>query len=121
MFQGSNKKVGVWKKTLLFPSDVSILIRDLSDNLSRRSISESFLYLCRSVTMLSRIARPLARAGSSLSRARSTQATAKIQQGDSSKVVFEKEDKYGAHNYHPMPVAINKGKGDISQNIVFYW
>lgn len=28
-----------------------------------------------------------------------------------SKQVFEREDKYGAHNYHPLPVAIHKAKG----------
>ena len=27
-----------------------------------------------------------------------------------SKEIFEREDKYGAHNYHPLPVALNKGK-----------
>lgn len=29
----------------------------------------------------------------------------------SSKDVFEREDKYGANNYHPLPVALCKGKG----------
>ncbi|KAL1516771.1 hypothetical protein ABEB36_000629 [Hypothenemus hampei] len=29
----------------------------------------------------------------------------------SSKEVFEKEEKYAAHNYHPLPVALCKGKG----------
>uniref|UniRef100_A0A336K6D8 Ornithine aminotransferase n=1 Tax=Culicoides sonorensis TaxID=179676 RepID=A0A336K6D8_CULSO len=28
-----------------------------------------------------------------------------------SKEVFEREDQYGAHNYHPLPVALCKGKG----------
>lgn len=28
-----------------------------------------------------------------------------------SQQVFEREDKYGAHNYHPLPVAINRAKG----------
>lgn len=32
-----------------------------------------------------------------------------------SQKVFEREDKYGAHNYHPLPVALCKGKG------VFVW
>ncbi|GFS09409.1 ornithine aminotransferase, mitochondrial [Elysia marginata] len=35
--------------------------------------------------------------------------------GAASDKVFEKEDKYGAHNYHPMPVAIKDAKG------VFVW
>lgn len=29
----------------------------------------------------------------------------------SSQYIFEREDKYGAHNYHPLPVALSKGKG----------
>ncbi|KAI1280909.1 Ornithine aminotransferase, mitochondrial [Halotydeus destructor] len=29
--------------------------------------------------------------------------------------VFEREDKYGAHNYHPLPVALDRAKG------VFVW
>ena len=28
-----------------------------------------------------------------------------------SEFVFNREDKYGAHNYHPLPVAIEKAKG----------
>jgi len=28
-----------------------------------------------------------------------------------SSMIFEREDKYGAHNYHPLPVALWKGKG----------
>lgn len=32
-----------------------------------------------------------------------------------SQVVFDREAKYGAHNYHPLPVALQKGKG------VFVW
>ncbi|XP_072030431.1 ornithine aminotransferase, mitochondrial-like [Amphiura filiformis] len=33
----------------------------------------------------------------------------------SSEEVFSREDKYGAHNYHPLPVALKKGEG------VFVW
>ncbi|KAG0433800.1 hypothetical protein HPB47_019610, partial [Ixodes persulcatus] len=29
----------------------------------------------------------------------------------SSEQVFEREDRYGAHNYHPLPVAIHRAKG----------
>ncbi len=32
-----------------------------------------------------------------------------------SNFIFEREDKYGAHNYHPLPVAIEKAKG------IFLW
>lgn len=28
-----------------------------------------------------------------------------------SQMVFDREDKYGAHNYHPLPVALAKGEG----------
>lgn len=28
-----------------------------------------------------------------------------------SEQVFQREDKYGAHNYHPLPVALARGKG----------
>lgn len=30
-----------------------------------------------------------------------------------SQAVFDRESKYGAHNYHPLPVAICKGEGTI--------
>lgn len=29
----------------------------------------------------------------------------------SSEYVFERENKYGAHNYHPLPVALTKAQG----------
>lgn len=32
----------------------------------------------------------------------------------SSKEVIQREEKYGAHNYDPVPVAICKGKGKLS-------
>ncbi|XP_013775168.1 ornithine aminotransferase, mitochondrial-like isoform X2 [Limulus polyphemus] len=32
-----------------------------------------------------------------------------------SQAIFERESKYGAHNYHPIPVALHKGEG------VFVW
>ena len=35
--------------------------------------------------------------------------------GEKSEMIFQREDKYGAHNYHPLPVAISKAKG------VFMW
>lgn len=37
-------------------------------------------------------------------------ATAAVQ-GSASQQVFEREAKYGAHNYKPLPVALNRGKG----------
>ncbi|CAG5118165.1 unnamed protein product [Candidula unifasciata] len=73
------------------------------------------------MTALNRIQMPLKQAATSLSyclRAHSTRAAtavgpAKI--GRPSEEVFAREDKYGAHNYHPLPVAIHRGKG------VFVW
>uniref|UniRef100_A0ACB8F9F0 Uncharacterized protein n=1 Tax=Sphaerodactylus townsendi TaxID=933632 RepID=A0ACB8F9F0_9SAUR len=39
-------------------------------------------------------------------------ATKKTVQGPpSSDYIFEREAKYGAHNYHPLPVALERGKG----------
>ncbi|XP_067928481.1 ornithine aminotransferase, mitochondrial-like [Watersipora subatra] len=35
--------------------------------------------------------------------------------GAASQQVFDKEEKFGAHNYHPLPVALKKGEG------VFVW
>ena len=40
--------------------------------------------------------------------------TAYMGQQLSPKQVFERESKYGAHNYHPLPVALKKGKGNES-------
>ena len=31
----------------------------------------------------------------------------------SSKTAMELEDKYGAHNYHPLPVVLSKGEGAL--------
>lgn len=31
--------------------------------------------------------------------------------GAASEAVFKREDKYGAHNYHPLPVALCRGRG----------
>lgn len=27
--------------------------------------------------------------------------------------IYAREEKYGAHNYHPLPVALEKGKGEF--------
>lgn len=30
-----------------------------------------------------------------------------------SEEIYAREDKYGAHNYHPLPVALERGKGEL--------
>ena len=40
-------------------------------------------------------------------------ATQSVSIGEASKKVFDRESKYGAHNYHPLPVALAKGEGDV--------
>ena len=37
--------------------------------------------------------------------------TPKNKLGEKSEFVFKREEKYGAHNYHPLPVAIARAKG----------
>lgn len=49
------------------------------------------------------------------SQARSSSARIELSSITSSKDVLEREQKYGAHNYHPIPVAIDRGEG------VFVW
>lgn len=34
-----------------------------------------------------------------------------VSEGSKSQQVFDREAKYGAHNYHPLPVALSRGKG----------
>lgn len=51
---------------------------------------------------------PLRRATQCLVRRASTAAVS-----EKSQQVFDKENKYGAHNYHPLPVALAKGKGRL--------
>lgn len=34
-----------------------------------------------------------------------------IDEEQTSQLVFDREDKYGAHNYHPLPVALCRGEG----------
>lgn len=37
-----------------------------------------------------------------------------------SEKIFDREDKYGAHNYHPLPVALCKGQGKVYLFNYFY-
>jgi ornithine--oxo-acid transaminase len=65
--------------------------------------------------MLSRLSRPFSRVAVSVSRNKSTRPKTKFQQTAASQAVFDKEIKYGAHNYGPLPVALCRGQG------VFVW
>lgn len=47
-----------------------------------------------------------------LRRGKASQVQAKIKNpGITSEQVYAREDKYGAHNYHPLPVALCRGQG----------
>lgn len=45
-------------------------------------------------------------------RSKATMAKPASSAVSASQQVFDREDKYGAHNYHPIPVALCRGKGD---------
>jgi len=59
--------------------------------------SQSLAALCRGVH-------------TSLNSATSVATKKTIQGPPSSDYIFEREAKYGAHNYHPLPVALERGK-----------
>ncbi|MXQ80281.1 hypothetical protein E5288_WYG006312 [Bos mutus] len=67
--------------------------------------------------MLSKLARLQTVAGlgrgvhSSVASATSVATKKTVQGPPSSDYIFERESKYGAHNYHPLPVALERGKG----------
>ncbi|XP_059146011.1 ornithine aminotransferase, mitochondrial-like [Physella acuta] len=71
--------------------------------------------------MLSQIQKPLQHTAVVVTRAlrqhstKTAPAVGPVKIGYPSEKVFNREDKYGAHNYHPMPVAIKEAKG------VFVW
>ncbi|XP_012308824.2 ornithine aminotransferase, mitochondrial [Aotus nancymaae] len=48
---------------------------------------------------------------SSVASAASVATKRTVQGPPSSDDIFERESKYGAHNYHPLPVALERGKG----------
>ncbi|ELT87616.1 hypothetical protein CAPTEDRAFT_179888 [Capitella teleta] len=56
-------------------------------------------------------------------RAKSTAAAPAVKLGQTSQDVFDREDKFGAHNYHPLPVALSRGQGvhvwDVEGNRYF--
>lgn len=48
---------------------------------------------------------------SSRTSAAATQTQRKTTDTSASQQVFDREARYGAHNYHPLPVALSEGKG----------
>lgn len=47
----------------------------------------------------------------SLSSAGPAATESSVEEALTSDYVFDREAKYGAHNYHPLPVALERGKG----------
>lgn len=69
---------------------------------------------------LSRAAPLLHRAIHSGTRPASTAASKlRVERPLTSEEIYTREDKYGAHNYHPLPVALERGQGEFifSQNV----
>lgn len=40
--------------------------------------------------------------------------TRKLEQPLTSEEIYAREEKYGAHNYHPLPVALQRGEGELT-------
>ena len=66
--------------------------------------------------MLSRFARKAitSNVARNFARTQTTKAApaAQLKIGEASERIFEKEAKYGAHNYSPLPVALARGEGN---------
>ena len=85
-----------------------------------RSLSSLLRIGCRASSTSTSSAAPLGSrliSGSSSSSSALAEAAVAAEDDVSSKTaaVIEREDKYGAHNYHPLPVALARGEG------VFMW
>lgn len=71
--------------------------------------------------MILQLSRSLSRAAPVLSRSvhsgtRLTSTAASHLKDESlltSEEIYTREDKYGAHNYHPLPVALERGEGEF--------
>lgn len=56
----------------------------------------------------------------SLVRSKATKVSAataedmSVSMGATSETIFKRESKYGAHNYHPLPVALCRGEGRLN-------
>ena len=84
-----------------------------------RSLSLS-VQTVEDIKMISKLSHSLRSAAPALTRAvhsgtrpASTAASKlKMDQPLTAEEVYAREEKYGAHNYHPLPVALEKGKGE---------
>lgn len=76
-------------------------------------MSGMLLQLSRS---LSRAAPVLRRSIHSGTRPASTTTASKLRADRqlTSEEIYAREDKYGAHNYHPLPVALERGEGEFT-------
>ena len=57
------------------------------------------------------MARALHSGARTTSSSSSSAARERAQRPLTSEEVYAREDKYGAHNYHPLPVALERGEG----------
>lgn len=72
-------------------------------------------------TTMNKTMRPMVRVisdwRSSLVRSKATKVSVSpaedmsVSMGAASETIFQRESKYGAHNYHPLPVALCRGEG----------
>lgn len=71
---------------------------------------------------LSRTAPLLHRSIHSSTRPASTAASKlRVERPLTSEEIYAREDKYGAHNYHPLPVALERGEGEFTASQVLPW
>lgn len=71
--------------------------------------------------MILQVSRSLRRAAPVLCRsvhsgtrsASSAASKVKTERPLTSEEIYAREDKYGAHNYHPLPVALERGEGEF--------
>lgn len=70
---------------------------------------------CRATVMQKRLSSSLVNQGAKMASTVAATKTSELRHGTSSQEVFDREDKFGAHNYHPLPVALARGEG------IFVW
>ncbi|CAF0747551.1 unnamed protein product [Brachionus calyciflorus] len=81
--------------------------------LSKNLVKNASSLVSRSIQQRNASSTKLTSAAASAKQAKDDSKSSKI--GAQSQAIFDREDKYGAHNYHPLPVAIDKAKG------IFMW